>query len=199
MRTINKIIRKSKFLLRIIIQKIRISFFRSISSCNNIKGKPKLFFPTLFEGDGTIVFLNNVNLGVKSSAYYFSNYNYLEARNYNSKIVIGNNVYINNNATIVSAGEGIEICDDVLIGTNFTVYDSDFHELSINKRMGGTPKTRKVLIGKNVFIGSNVLINKGVVIGDNSVIGSGSVVTKSIPSNVIAAGNPCKVIKNLNE
>jgi maltose O-acetyltransferase len=60
--------------------------------------------------------------------------------------------------------------------------------------MCGRPKTSKVTIGKNVFIGSNVMILKGVIIGDNSVIGGGSVVVKSIPENVVAAGNPCKVI-----
>ena len=78
-----------------------------------------------------------------------------------------------------------------------TIYDSDFHELNIGKRTGGNPKTGRVKIGKNVFIGSDVTILKGVTIGNNSVIGSGSVVVNSIPDNMIAAGNPCKIIKSL--
>ncbi len=63
--------------------------------------------------------------------------------------------------------------------------------------MGGAPRTAKVVIGENVFIGSNVRILKGVEIGNNSIIGNSSIVTKSIPANVIAGGNPVKILKNL--
>ena len=79
-----------------------------------------------------------------------------------------------------------------------TLVDSDFDDLHPERRMGGIPKTAKVIIGKNVFIGSHVKILKGVTIGDNSIIANSSIVTKSIPDNVIAAGNPCKVIKTLD-
>ena len=72
---------------------------------------------------------------------------------------------------------------------------SDFHDLDPEKRTTGIPKTAKVIIGKNVFIGNNVSILKGVTIGDNSVIGTGTVVTKSIPANTIAGGNPAKFLK----
>mgnify|MGYP000361354714 CR=1 FL=1 len=110
---------------------------------------------------------------------------------------IGDNVSINNNATIVSEGEGISIGNDTLIGTNVFIADSDFHNLDPDLRLSNVIKTEKVTIGNNVFIGSNVSILKGVDIGNNSVIAYGSVVTKSIPSNVIAGGIPCKVIKKL--
>ena len=69
--------------------------------------------------------------------------------------------------------------------------------MNIDKRNEGNPDSFPVYIGENVFIGSNVSILKGVEIGDNSVIGNGSVVTKNIPKNVVAAGNPAKVIRNL--
>ncbi|OCL91220.1 acyltransferase [Aliarcobacter thereius] len=144
------------------------------------------------------MFGKNVNLGVKPSPHLYSGYGYIDARKEHSTIVIGDNVWINNNFNICSEGEGIEIGEKTLIGLNFEVSDSDFHDLHPEKRIGGTPKTAKVNIGKNVFIGSNVKILKGVTIGDNSVIANSSVVIKSIPSNVIAGGYPAKVIKEID-
>jgi len=78
------------------------------------------------------------------------------------------------------------------------ILDSDFHALHPQKRIGGIPLTGKVQIEENVFIGSRVTILKGVTIGKNSVVANGSIVSKSIPANVIAAGIPCKIIKNLD-
>lgn len=75
--------------------------------------------------------------------------------------------------------------------------DSDWHCLIPEQRFTGKVKTAAVNIGNNVFIGANALILKGSVIGDNSVIGAGSVVSGTIPSDVIAAGNPCKIIRHL--
>ena len=63
----------------------------------------------------------------------------------------------------------------------------------------GVEYAKPVVIGSNVWIGGNVIINPGVIVGDNVVIGSGSVVTKSIPSNVIAAGNPCRIIREITQ
>lgn len=171
--------------------------YRLLSTCLNVKGYPKLNQPILTNGIGQIIFGQNVNIGISNSPYFFNSYAYLEVRNINSKIIISDNVWINNNACFISEGEGISIGRNTLIGMNFSVYDSDFHELSVNNRIGGQPKTGAVKIGENVFIGSNVTILKNVIIGDNSVVGSGSVVTKSIPNNVIATGNPCKIIKDL--
>jgi len=85
----------------------------------------------------------------------------------------------------------------VLIGTNVEIIDSDFHMLNPLNRLNGTPKMGKVVIHNNVFIGSNVKILKNLFIGENSVIANGSIVTKNIPDNVVAGGNPCKVIRNL--
>jgi maltose O-acetyltransferase len=79
--------------------------------------------------------------------------------------------------------------------------DTDFHPLSPVNRISAKAEDAScapVFIGRNVFVGANSLILKGVTIGDNSVIGAGSVVTSSIPENVIAAGNPCRVIRALN-
>jgi acetyltransferase-like isoleucine patch superfamily enzyme len=148
-------------------------------------------------GLGEIFFGKNVAIGVNSSPFFYETYSYIEARTIKSFVRIGDNVSINNNATIVSEGEGISIGNDTLIGTNVFIADSDFHNLDPDLRLSNVIKTEKVTIGNNVFIGSNVSILKGVDIGNNSVIAYGSVVTKSIPSNVIAGGIPCKVIKKL--
>ena len=78
------------------------------------------------------------------------------------------------------------------------VYDSDFHDLHPERRMNGEPKTAPVVIGSNVFVGSNARILKGVTIGDNSVIANSSVVVHSIPPNVIAGGNPARVLEPLS-
>lgn len=180
-----------------LINWIRIFKYKSFSTCIDVVGKPILNQPMLTLGNGRIIFHENVKIGVRNAPYFFNTYAYIDARSVQSRITIEKNVWINNNACLVSEGIGIYICEDTLIGANFCVYDSDFHDLRINNRLSGTSKTAPVLIGRNVFIGSDVTILKGVTIGDNSVVANNSVVTKSIPTNVIAGGNPCRVIKAL--
>lgn len=80
----------------------------------------------------------------------------------------------------------------VRVGANVTIMDGDAHQ--DDPRAG---QNKPIIIKKNVWIGANVLILKGVTIGENSLIGAGSVVTKDIPANAVAAGNPCRVIKFL--
>ncbi|ACZ12795.1 acyltransferase [Sulfurospirillum deleyianum] len=194
-----KVKRKLKHIVEyFIFQYPRILKYKMLSNCKNIVGKPIYNQPTQLLGGGTIVFGKNVNLGVTPSPYLYSGYGYIDTRNEHSKIVIGDDVWINNNFMITSEGEGIEIREKTLIGLNVEITDSDFHDLHPERRMTGTPKTAKVVIGKNVFIGSNVKILKGVTIGDNSVIANSSVVTKLIPENVIAGGYPAKVIRKLD-
>jgi maltose O-acetyltransferase len=163
----------------------RVLKYKFLSDNKNIIGSPKYNQPTQLLGGGTIIFGKNVNLGVRPSPHLYSGYGYIDARKENSKIIIDDNVWINNNFMIASEGEGIEIGKNTLIGLNVEITDSDFHDLHPERRMGGSPKTAKVTIEENVFIGSNVKILKGVTIGKNSVIANSSVVTKSIPANVI--------------
>lgn len=194
-----KVKRKLKNILGYyLFQYPRILKYKLLSSCQNIVGKPKYNQPVQLLGGGTIMFGKNVNLGVTPSPHFYSGYGYIDARKSHSKIIIGDDVWINNNFMIASEGEGIEIGSQTMIGLNFEVVDSDFHDLHPQRRRGGTVKTAKVTICKNVFIGNNVKILKGVTIGDNSVIANSSVVTKSIPSDVIAGGYPCKVIRQLD-
>lgn len=182
-----------------LIRFISILKYRLLSTATNIEGKPVLYQPLLANGRGLIQIKGRVVVGIVASPGNLNTYAYFDARGIHTKIIIEDGVWINNNSCLISEGEGIIIRKNTLIGPNFSAFDSDFHELAIDKRMGGCPRTGLVEIGENVFIGANVTILKGVKIGKNSVIGSGSVVTKSIPDNVIAGGNPCKVIKSLDD
>lgn len=108
-------------------------------------------------------------------------------------IKIGKNVFINACCRFQDQG-GIEIGDGSLIGHNTTIATLN-HDFNPAKRQNLTP--RPVKIGKNVWIGSDCTILPGVEIGDGAIIGAGSVVTKSIPTNAIAVGNPARVIKEI--
>ena len=108
-------------------------------------------------------------------------------------IKIGKNVFINACCRFQDQG-GIEIGDGSLIGHNTTIATLN-HDFNPLKRQNLTPSPVK--IGKNVWIGSDCTILPGVEIGDGAIIGAGSVVTKSIPANTIAVGNPARVIKEI--
>lgn len=179
-----------------IIQYFRRMKYSFLSVCD-IDGKPKLNQPSLFLGEGKVIFKGTVNIGVFQSPLYLSTYAYIDVRNRDSIIVIEDGVWLNNNAFLCSDGAGIFIGRNTIAGINLEIVDSDFHNLEPDKRMGYPYKVKPVNIGENVFLGSNVKILKGVTIGNNSVIASGSIVTKDIPENVIAGGNPAKVIRDL--
>ena len=108
-----------------------------------------------------------------------------------AQIFIGN--YCGFSGTVIGSFKSINIGDNVRCGANTLITDGDWH--TDDKRSG---ESKEVIIEENVWLGINAVILKGVKIGKNTVIGANSVVTKSIPENVIAAGNPCKVIKNIN-
>ena len=112
-------------------------------------------------------------------------------------ISIGNHFYANFDCIMLDGG-GIEIGDHVLFGPRVGIYTSN-HAIDATERSQGACYAKAVKIGNNVWIGGGVQINQGVTIGDNTIIGSGSVVTKDIPSNVIAAGVPCKVIRRITD
>lgn len=178
-----------------VYQKLRVWFYQVISS--KIISKAKIYQPLLAEGLGKITIGKSL-LGYKKSPYFYSGYNYLEARSVGASITIGNNCQINNNAVMIAEKSQITIGDDVLIGTDFCVYDSDFHDIRINQRLSNEHICQPVEIQDNVFIGSKVTILKGVTIGKNSVIANGSIVTKDIPANQVWAGVPAKKISDLS-
>jgi acetyltransferase-like isoleucine patch superfamily enzyme len=116
---------------------------------------------------------------------------------YGSNISIGNNFYSNFNLIILDCAR-TEIGDNVLIGPNVGIYAAG-HPVHKELRLLEYEFSFPVSIGNNVWIGGSVVINPGISIGDNSVIGSGSVVTKDIPANVVAAGNPCRIIRDITD
>ena len=116
---------------------------------------------------------------------------------YGSNIHIGENFFSNINLTVLDEAL-VSIGDNVLLGPNVSIYTVN-HVTDVEGRNSGLEYAKPVTIGNNVWIGGNSVILQGVAIGDNSIIGAGSVVTKNIPSNVIAVGNPCKVIKEIDE
>ena len=180
-----------------LIQRVRIGFYQFISTCHII-GLPKRNQPVHCVGLGSIEFIGQVNFGVFPSPFFYNGCCYIEARNSSAKISFGNGTWINNNFVAISDHKSIIIGNNVLIGSFVEIYDSNFHGLEPNKRGFNSPdQSAPVFIEDNVFIGSNVKILKGVTIGYDSVIASGSIVTKSIPSGVVAGGNPAKVLKQL--
>lgn len=116
---------------------------------------------------------------------------------YGSHIHVGKNFFANYNCTILDVAK-VEIGDNVMFAPNVSVYTAG-HPIHPVSRNSGFEYGIAVKIGNNVWVGGNVVITAGVTIGDNVVIGAGSVVTKDIPANTVAAGNPCRVIKEITD
>lgn len=96
--------------------------------------------------------------------------------------------------------ELISIGNNVDMNRNFTIMSHDYGSLVfLSKYKDFINSSGKVVIGNNIYFGTNVIILKGVTIGDNCIIGAGSVVTRSIPSNSVAAGNPCRVLSSIDD
>lgn len=109
----------------------------------------------------------------------------------------GRNVYANFSLTLVDDTH-IYVGDNTLIGPNVTIATAG-HPVDPELRAIPTQFNMPVHIGKNCWIGAGAVILPGVSIGDNTVIGAGSIVTKDIPSNVVAVGNPCRVLREIGE
>jgi len=110
---------------------------------------------------------------------------------------LGSGVYSNSNLTLVDDGH-IYVGDRVMFGPNVTVATAN-HPFEAELRRKGLQYNKDVYIGENAWIAAGVIIVPGVHIGKNTVIGAGSVVTKDIPDNVLAVGNPCRVIRTLSD
>jgi len=116
---------------------------------------------------------------------------------YGSNIHVGKNFYANFNCVLLDVNR-IDIGDNVMLAPNVQIYTAG-HPIEVKGRVEeGIEFGLPIKIGHNVWIGGGAIICPGVTIGDNSVIGAGAVVTKDIPDNVVAAGNPCKVIKEID-
>jgi len=114
---------------------------------------------------------------------------------YGSHIYAGRKVYMNFNCVILDCAK-VTIGDNVFLAPNVQIYTA-YHPIIAHERIKGPELASPVTIGDNVWIGGGAIICPGVTIGENSTIGAGSVVTCDIPANVVAAGNPCRVIREL--
>ncbi len=112
-------------------------------------------------------------------------------------VFFGDRVYANFGLTLVDDGK-IYVGDAVLFGPNVVVATAN-HPVEPKTRALALQYNKDVHIGNNVWIGAGTVIVPGITIGDNSVIGAGSVVTKDIPENVVAVGNPCRVLRQIGE
>ncbi|EGL14940.1 MULTISPECIES: sugar O-acetyltransferase [unclassified Paenibacillus] len=116
---------------------------------------------------------------------------------YGYNISLGENFYANYNLTVLDCNR-VTIGNNVLIGPNVSVFTAG-HAIHPEPRANEVEYALPISIGNNVWIGGGAILNPGVSIGDNTIIGSGSVVTKDVPANVIAAGNPCRVLRPITE
>lgn len=114
---------------------------------------------------------------------------------YGINIEAGDNFYANFNCVILDVARVI-IGSNVMFAPNVAIYTAG-HPLHWQSRNSGYEYGREVCIGDNVWLGGNVVVNPGLSIGNNVVVGSGSIVTKSIPDNVLAVGNPCRIIRQI--
>lgn len=116
---------------------------------------------------------------------------------YGKNIYIGNHFFANYDCIILDVCK-ITIGDNVMFGPRVCLYPAT-HPIDAEVRASGLEYGKEIHIGNDVWVGGNTVINGGVTIGDRVIIGSGSIVTRDIPSDVIAAGNPCRVLRKITE
>ena len=116
---------------------------------------------------------------------------------YGYNTTVGDNFFLNVNGRLMDSGK-ITIGNNVFIGPNVSIITEE-HAMNAKQRAEGLEYTHPVHIGDNVWICTGAIILPGVTIGENSVIGAGSVVTKDIPANSLAVGNPCRVIRSISQ
>ena len=115
---------------------------------------------------------------------------------YGYNISVGKNFYANFNNVFLDVCP-IEIGDNCMFGPNVQLYTAE-HPLQAAKRNSGMESGKRIIIGNNVWIGGGAIVLPGVTLGDNVVVAAGAVVTKSFPENCVIAGNPARIIKELN-
>ncbi len=178
-----------------IYQKIRIAWYKRLSSNKRVEGQCIVQQPVIWNGRGKIV-LNDTIIGWNPSSGFYDGSCYIEAREEDSTIKIGSS-NINNGFCCIANHGLIEIGDGCLIGTNVQIINSDFHSINLARRHTGGGKSKDVRIEDNVFIGSNVSIMKGVTVGYGAVIANGSVVFDDVKPKTIVRGNPAEFYKDI--
>ena len=116
---------------------------------------------------------------------------------YGSNIVLGDDVFVNFNGVFLDPGR-ISLGDQVMVGPNVQLLTAD-HPREAEARTAGPELARPIDVGPRVWLGGGVIVCPGVTIGEDTVVGAGSVVTRDLPAGVVAAGNPCRVVRSLRE
>jgi len=116
---------------------------------------------------------------------------------YGYNMVLGSNIYFNFNCVVLDVAQ-VKIGSRTMFGPNVQLYTAT-HPMNAKARASLLESAKPISIGEDVWIGGNAVVNPGVSIGDRTVIGAGSIVTKNLPSDVFAAGNPCKVIRSIEQ
>ena len=127
---------------------LRIWKYQLLSDCKRVKGKPTLYLPLLLNGRGKIQFGENFQNGVSAAHFTYSTYNYILSMYEDSEVNFGKNVVMANGATVQAVSK-INIGDDVMIGINCMLVDTDGHDLDPEKRMTGDIKSAPITIGNN--------------------------------------------------
>ena len=185
------------FRLRNRISTIAMNLF--LSKCRNtiFHGLPILELysrDSLDIGDGTLINSSNMfyHLSMHSKCKFVANTS-------ESKILIGANSRLH--GVCINARNMVEIGSNVLIAANVFIVDSNGHEVSLPdplQRIFTRGRTSRVKICDGVWVGANSIILPGVTIGEGSVVAAGSVVSKDVPSNVLVAGVPAKIVREIN-
>lgn len=114
---------------------------------------------------------------------------------YGLNIFLGDHVYMNFGCVLLDAAR-IDIGEDTLLGPHVQLYTAT-HPVDAAERIKGPEYAKPIKLGARVWLGGNTIVLPGVTIGDGTTVGAGSVVTRDLPANVVAAGNPCRVIRTL--
>jgi maltose O-acetyltransferase len=154
--------------------------------------------PVRCDGIGRVEIGSGVVLGYRPAMRLGSGEILLQARGRNATIKISEGALFNNNVSLIAV-DSIAIGKGCQIGDNVCLMDCDFHEIAPSTRNRSPGEARPVVIGDNVWLGSRVIVLKGVEIGDNTVVAAGSIVTRSLPSDVVAAGTPARVVRSIAE
>lgn len=171
-------------------------FVNGHSGSLSVSGKIRTDVPVLANGEGSVSIAGRTRFGYALAPKYGHGGILLQARTKTSRIEIGAHTIFSNNVSVLAC-ERVAIGEHCLIGDAVMIVDSDFHELSPERRHEGAGASAPVTIGNNVWLGSRVTVLKGVTIGDGAMIATGAVVAKDVPPRALAAGVPAKVIRML--
>lgn len=195
-------------LLKYVLLKFRIHLifrYYSVRSCiigylmtKTLTLKSQISFqaPVRFSGGGKVEVFDKVKFGYYDSPRMGNGEILIQARDSGSIVSIGAATAFSNNVSLI-ARNSIKIGEGCLFGDGVRIVDADFHDIQAELRHVSSGGIAPVVIGNNVWLGSGVIVLKGVTVGENSVIAAGAVVCSNIPMNVIAAGVPAKVIREL--